>query len=120
MRGLPVLAGVRFPAKGRTGPDRVLIDTPEPRMVRHHAALREIHFEKLLNYPRTSSVYRGSFSKDAPNFDSFRLPTFYSNAISVFQTSQTLPTRSGPGFSVILPGLHPEGVASLPLLSLTS
>ena len=39
-----------------------------------------------------------------------------SNAISVFHTSQTLPTRAGPGFKVTLPGFHPEGVASVPLL----
>jgi len=37
-----------------------------------------------------------------------------SNAISVFQTSQTFPTSPGPGFSVIFPGCHPDGVASLP------
>ncbi len=38
----------------------------------------------------------------------------------VFHTSQTLPTRSGPGLRVILPGFQPEGVASVPLLSRNS
>jgi hypothetical protein len=42
-----------------------------------------------------------------------------SNAISVFHSFQTVPTRSGPGFSVAFPGRQPDGVASLPLLSLT-
>jgi hypothetical protein len=43
-------------------------------------------------------------------------PPVQSNAMSVFQTSQILPTRSGPGLSVTFPGFHPEGVASVPLL----
>lgn len=43
-----------------------------------------------------------------------------SNAMLVFQVSHTLPTRSGPGFKVGFPGLQPEGVASVPLLCLTS
>lgn len=29
-----------------------------------------------------------------------------------FQTSQTLPTNAGPGFSVVCPGCQPEGVTS--------
>lgn len=37
-----------------------------------------------------------------------------------FQTSQTLPTRSGPGLSVGFPGSQPAGVASLPPDSRTS
>jgi len=36
--------------------------------------------------------------------------------MSVLQTSHTLPTRSGPGFSVSFPGFQPEGAASVPLL----
>jgi hypothetical protein len=34
-------------------------------------------------------------------------------------TSHTLPTRSGPGFKVGLPGSQPAGVASLPAVALT-
>lgn len=37
---------------------------------------------------------------------------FYS--ISGFHTSQTLPTRSGPGLRVSFPGSQPAGVASFP------
>jgi len=43
-----------------------------------------------------------------------------SAAMLVFQTSQTFPTRSGPGLRVILPGFQPDGVASVPLLSRTN
>ena len=43
-----------------------------------------------------------------------------SNAMLVFQAFQTFPTRSGPGFNVFFPGFHPEGVASPPLLFLTT
>ena len=46
------------------------------------------------------------YSATQPSFDSAQ------KAISGFQTSHTLPTRSGPGFSVGLPGCQPEGVAS--------
>jgi hypothetical protein len=35
-----------------------------------------------------------------------------SSAISGFQHFQTIPTRSGPGLRVGLPGFHPEGVTS--------
>ncbi len=34
-----------------------------------------------------------------------------SKALSTVQTFQTLPTRSGPGLRVCLPGRHPDGVA---------
>jgi len=44
----------------------------------------------------------------------------YLNAMSVFHTSHTLPTKSGPGFKVTFPGFQPEGVASAPLVSRTS
>jgi len=37
-----------------------------------------------------------------------------------FQTFQTFPTRSGPGFRVGFPGVQPDGVASVPLLFRTS
>jgi hypothetical protein len=49
-----------------------------------------------------------------------RLVGHQSKAMDVFQTSQTFPTRSGPGFNVIFPGFQPEGVASVPLLLRTS
>ena len=37
-----------------------------------------------------------------------------------FQTSQTLPTRSGPGLNVGSPGIQPAGVASAPSDSRTN
>ena len=36
----------------------------------------------------------------------------FQKADSVFQTSHTFPTRSGPGLRVGLPGSQPDGVAS--------
>jgi len=51
-------------------------------------------------------------------------PRFYrigqSKAMSVFQTFQTLPTRSGPGLRTGSPGIQPAGVASVPLLARTN
>lgn len=41
------------------------------------------------------------------------------HSIDGFQTFQTFPTRSGPGFSVGLPGSQPAGMASLPPLART-
>lgn len=43
-----------------------------------------------------------------------------SKAILTSHSSQTLPTRSMPGFRVFLPGFQPEGVASAPPVSLTN
>ena len=40
--------------------------------------------------------------------------------IALAKTFHTLPTKSGPGFNVCLPGFHPEGVASVPLEFRTS
>lgn len=42
------------------------------------------------------------------------------SSIFGFHTSQTRPTRSGPGFRVGLPGRQPDGVASAPSVSRTS
>lgn len=39
-------------------------------------------------------------------------PSNIQNAMSGFQTVHTLPTRSGPGLRVGLPGTHPEGMTS--------
>jgi hypothetical protein len=50
--------------------------------------------------------------------DSLRMAAFYPT-ISGFQTSHTFPTRSGPGLRVSLPGSHPAGVASAPLVART-
>ena len=44
---------------------------------------------------------------------------FKASVYSGCQTFHTLPTRSGPGFSVGLPGSHPAGQASAPLVFLT-
>jgi len=41
-------------------------------------------------------------------------------SIEGFQTSHTLPTRSGPGVNVSSPGCQPAGVARLPPDSRTS
>lgn len=43
----------------------------------------------------------------------------YSSASLTFQTFHTLPTKSGPGLRVVLPGFQPEGVASVPSVFLT-
>jgi len=43
----------------------------------------------------------------------------HSDSMEGFQTFQTFPTSSGPGFRVSFPGRQPEGVASVPLLFLT-
>jgi hypothetical protein len=47
-------------------------------------------------------------------------PGHQSNAISVFHSFQTLPTRSALGLSVALPGRQPDGVAWVPMDSRTS
>ena len=54
-----------------------------------------------------------------PQHDSLPLVN-QSNALSVFHTSHTLPTKSGPGFNVIFPGFQPDGVASAPSLFRTN
>lgn len=64
-----------------------------------------------------------SLKKNAGSHSIPQEPAHYiyqSNASEVFHTFQTLPTRSGPGFNVFLPGFQPEGVASVPLLFRTS
>lgn len=52
----------------------------------------------------------GAFPSTIPQ----NMGTRQSKAIPTFHASQTLPTRSGPGLSVILPGRQPDGVASPP------
>ena len=73
---------------------------------------------KYLFFPETEKG--GLLKRSASLFSLYIKEINYSKASFVFQTSQTFPTKSGPGFKVCLPGFQPEGVASVPLLFLTN
>ena len=68
------------------------------------AGLKSYISQKLtvLYYPRSSALHR----------EVATLALGQTGKRYGFQTSHTLPTKSGPGLRVVAPGVQPEGVAS--------
>jgi len=93
----------------------------EPRLI---ASAIDVHRERIIRLAAGfASPLAPAWVEDPPTGPAWQesCPNLaQSCARSVDQTSHTLPTRSGPGLRVSLPGRHPDGVASAPLVSLTS